>query len=202
MIRRLGFLIGIGFLIIFATGSAALTKAKDDAAKGSATNEKAAETVTVDVSALEPATEDMLLGYKDEDYFNKGEEFDTVTVEISDLEPLNEDWLIGYKDENYYNRQLHPEFSHKTVIVAVDEEILDNAKVKELCEKYGLDITYDYNSFAMYALSSENEMSDEVLDKLIDDLSKEEGVLSVSKDHICYINSDSEVSTGFGLCIE
>ncbi|MCR5585086.1 MAG: hypothetical protein K6F63_06625 [Lachnospiraceae bacterium] len=201
MIRRLGFIVGIGFLILFAASSTALAKNKDTA-NGSAENEKAAETVTVDVSALEPAAGDMLSGYKDEDYFNKGEDFDTVTVEVSDLEPLNEDWLIGYKDENYYNRHSQPEFSHKTVIVAVDEEILDNAKVKALCEKYGLDITYDYNNFAMYALSSENEMSDEVLDKLIDDLSKEEGVLNVSKDYICYINSDSEVSSGFGLCTE
>ena len=186
MIRRLGFLIGIGFLIIFATGSSALAKAKADA-KLSEENEKAAEIVT----AGETVTAD--------DTVTAGE---TVTFELSDLEPVNEDWLIGYKDENYYNRRSNPEFSHNTVIVAVDAELLDTAKVNVLCEKYGLSITYDYETFEMYALSSEKEMSDEELNKLIDDLSQEEGILSVSKDYICYTTSDPGVTAGFGLFTE
>lgn len=170
MIKRIGFIITVGLVILFAAGSAA---EKDS---------KAAENKN-EVNG--PSTDS------------------TVTVNVNDLTDnfLSEDMLIGYKDESYYN-SFAEEYSHKTVIVAVDPEILDTHKVKALCEKYALDITYDYNSFDMYALSSAEELSDEALNTLIDELSNEDGIISVSKDYIAHITDNASVSGGFGLCIE
>ncbi len=204
MIKRIGFIITVGFVILFAAGSAATKDPKAAENKNEINEPSTDSTVTVSVNDLadNSVSEDMLIGYKDKSYYNSNE--DTITVDVSDLTsdyPITEDMITGYKDDSYYN-SFAEEYSHKTVIVAVDPEILDTYKVKALCEKYALDITYDYNSFDMYALSSAEELSDEALNTLIDELSNEDGIISVSKDYIAHITDNASVSGGFGLCIE
>ncbi len=204
MIKRIGFIITVGLVILFAAGSAAAKDSKPAENKNEINEPSTDATVTVNVNDLadNSVSEDMLIGYKDNSYYNSNEE--TITVDVSDLTDIgtiSEDMIIGYKDPDYYN-SFTEEYSHKTVIVAVDPEILDTDKVKALCEKYGLGITYDYNSFDMYALSSAEELSDEALNTLIEELSNEDGIISVSKDYIAHITDNASVSGGFGLCIE
>ncbi len=196
MIKRIGFIITLGVVIFLASSSSALKESK---AAQNSTEEDGM--VTVDVSELETVSEEALLGYKEPGFYKGVSEYDEIDVsDLTDLGPISEDMIIGYKDDSYFNR-FNEEYSHKTVIIAVDEEILDDEKVSALCEKYGLSITYDYNNFNMYALSSSEELTEEGLNNLIEDLSNEAGILNVSKDYICH-TTDSEATGDFGLCVE
>ncbi len=168
MFKKIGFVAALGIITFMALRNLDISASE------------AAEKVTL--AAETPASE---------------KEIETVTLELSDLETfdhsgLSEDLIIGYKDADYYKR-MSPEFSHNTVIITVDEEILDREKVEGLCEKYDLSILYDYANFSMYALTSETEFSDTELAKLIDDLSLEEGIVSVHRDYICHTTDDIDL---------
>ncbi len=179
MIKRICFITVLITLALVASGSSraagSVEDKKEDIAPAADT-----ETVTLDVNELEPISEDMLIGYKGDDYWDQW----SLPKEFGgcfDLEPVEKE-----------------EYSHKTVIISVDKEIIDRAGIEALCEKYGLSILYDYTNFDMYALSSAVELTDVELDKLIDDLSNESGVVSVSKDHICHTMDNEE----FGMSIQ
>jgi len=166
MIRKIGLIICLGAVILFASASSDVERSK------------AAENTPTAEPTAEPS-------------------FETVTIDISDLEPVTEEMLIGYKDEDYYKR--YSEYSHNTVLLSVDESILDNAGVLDLCDKYGLSIMYDYQNFSMYALTSEEAFSDEELATLIKNLSQENGVLSVEKDYICHITDGANLGLSLGI---
>ncbi len=127
------------------------------------------------------------------------EKYETVTVNIDDLQSAEGIDIIGYKDESYYNRMANPSYSHNTVLISVDEEVLNDEKVEAICKKYDLSILYDYENFNMYALSSEKTLSDMELAKLIDDLSLEEGVLTVERDYICTIDDGMSFNPDLGI---
>ncbi len=199
MVKKIGFIIVLGIVILLASGSSDLKNSKA-AEKEGEMPETEYETITVDVEDLTPVTEEMLIGYKDEDYYKRmtnGAGFETATLDMDDLANMISGDIIEYKDSDYFNHS--PEYSHNTVLVSVDEEVLDSEKVEALCEKYGLSIMYDYENFAMYALSSETELSDTELGKLIEDLSSEEGILAVERDQIIRITDGANLGVSLGL---
>ncbi len=57
------------------------------------------------------------------------------------------------------------EYSPRTLLISVTEKFSE-AELKEFCEKYGLSVTYDYNSFNMYAMSLAEDHSVEELREL------------------------------------
>ena len=97
---------------------------------------------------------------------------ETISVDLDTLLSYSGVPIIGYKDS----------ISKTTVIVTVDDTVATKEAVTALCEKYDLEILYDYNSFAMYALKTIDTLSDEDFDSMIDSLGKEPGILSVVKD--------------------
>ena len=200
MIKKIGFIAALGIVVFLASGSVAL---RSKAAVKDAAPEEEIETVNLDLTETAPITEDMLIGYKDADYFKRftegssSEPSETVTIGIEELESYGDIDIIGYKDPDYYNRR--PEYSHNTVLVSVDEAILDRAGMEALCEKYGLTIMYDYENFSMYALTREEAFSDEALEALIAGLSNETGILSVEKDSICYITDGANFDLGLSI---
>ncbi len=215
MTKKIGFIAFLVLVIFLASGSVAAKRSKaatkeDIPAKIPASEETSGdvseedlETITYDIRETDPVTEEMLIGYKDEDYYKKVmegsslEPSETMTIAIEDLEAYGDIDIIGYKDPDYYNRR--PEYSHNSVLVSVDEAILDRAGMEALCEKYGLTIMYDYENFSMYALTREEAFSDEALEALIADLSSEAGILSVEKDSICYINDGANFDLGLSI---
>ncbi len=199
MVKKIGFIIVLGIVILLASGSSDLSNTKA-AEKDGEVPETEYETVTFDVDDLTPVTEEMLIGYKDEDYYKRmtnGAGFETATLDMDDLKNMISGDIIEYKDSDYFNNS--SEYSHKTVLVSVDEEVLDREKVEALCEKYALSIMYDYANFAMYALTSETEFTDFELAKLIEDLSAEEGVLAAERDYICRITDGANLGVSLGL---
>ncbi len=195
MIKRICFITALITLALVASGSSQAVGSVDEK-KEDTVPAADNDTVALKVNELEPISEDMLIGYKGDDYWDQwslpkeyGGCFDPVetpeTVEINagDLEEAGDLDIIGYKDLEFFENE---EYSHNTVIISVDKEIIDRAGIEALCEKYGLSIMYDYTNFDMYALSSAVELTDDELDKLIEDLTNENGIIMVSKDHICH----------------
>lgn len=79
------------------------------------------------------------------------------------------------------------EYSLRTLIISVTEKF-DEAELKEFCEKYGLSVTYDYDSFNMYAMSLAEDHSVEELRELAARIEAEnEKVTSCELDAIMHL---------------
>ena len=79
------------------------------------------------------------------------------------------------------------EFSPRTLIVSV-EDGFTAADMQALCDKYGLSITYEYDNFAMFAVSLDHDAADSEMYALITYLSAEPGVLAVERDAIVHLD--------------
>lgn len=77
--------------------------------------------------------------------------------------------------------------SSSVILVSVDGN-RKKAGVDDFCRKYHLSLVYDYKNFNMYALKTEKPLPDRDMEKLIRNLSKEKGVLSVERDRIVTID--------------
>ncbi len=79
------------------------------------------------------------------------------------------------------------EYSLRTLIVSVTEKF-DEAELKEFCEKYGLSVTYDYDSFNMYAMSLAEDHSVEELRELATRIEAEnEKVIACELDAVMHL---------------
>ena len=83
------------------------------------------------------------------------------------------------------------EYSDRTLIIAFEagskQEVLE-----DLCEKYDMEILYDYENFSMAAVAFTSSKSDKQMQKLIEEISVEEGVLSVERDQIMHLDEEKK----------
>ena len=79
------------------------------------------------------------------------------------------------------------EFSPRTLIVSV-EDGFTTADMQALCSKYDLTITYEYDNFAMFAVSLDYDATDAEMAALIDALSAEPGITAVERDAIVHLD--------------
>ena len=79
------------------------------------------------------------------------------------------------------------EFSPRTLIVSV-EDGFTTADMQALCSKYDLTITYEYDNFAMFAVSLDYDATDAEVAALIDALSAEPGITAVERDAIVHLD--------------
>ena len=115
-----------------------------------------------------------------------------LTIDVDDLLENAGTPILGYKDN----------VSSNTVLVSADKEIVTAEVINALCDKYGLYVLYDYENFAMYALSTVNTLSEDDFNEMISNLSKEEGILSVEKDQMLGLDSVVSPVLRDGLSIQ
>ena len=72
----------------------------------------------------------------------------------------------------------------QTIIVSFEPSADRQELLDRLCAKYGLSVVYDYNSMNMAALHSDEELTAESLQKLLEDVAAEEGVLGAEPDQV------------------
>jgi hypothetical protein len=80
-----------------------------------------------------------------------------------------------------------PAYSSRTVIVSVDDSCTED-DIKAICDKYELSVVYDYQNFAMYALSTQRDYNDQEMADLIKNLSSESHILNVERDGITQLD--------------
>ncbi len=84
------------------------------------------------------------------------------------------------------------EYSPRTLLIAVAEKF-GEAELKEFCEKYGLSVTYDYNTMNMYAMSLAEDHSIDELRELAAKIEAEnENVLSCELDAVISLTDPVE----------
>ena len=78
-------------------------------------------------------------------------------------------------------------YSHSVVLVSVDGN-MKRKDMEKLCRTYGLSILYEYKNFSMYALQTERNQSDEEMNRLVEELEKEKGILSAERDRMLVLD--------------
>ncbi|MGN1022771.1 MAG: hypothetical protein ACI4OJ_04665 [Lachnospiraceae bacterium] len=71
----------------------------------------------------------------------------------------------------------------RVVLVWTDEK-LPKKELHDILTRYSLSVVYDYENFNAYALSSQTDLSEEEMDKLLQDLSQEPHVLEALRDEV------------------
>ncbi len=79
-------------------------------------------------------------------------------------------------------------------INCVVSEDMTREQMEAICEKYGLSIRYEMRTANVYTLESEQNMTLEQLDDLIEKLEKEDGIESAEKDGVVELIDPVEVT--------
>lgn len=83
-------------------------------------------------------------------------------------------------------KNMEGEYSKRTVIVNLSGELSDS-DVEKLAGDYDLDIVYIYKNFNSCALSAKRDLTEEEMASLIEKLTNDSRVLSVSRDAIMHL---------------
>ncbi len=81
----------------------------------------------------------------------------------------------------------NPEYSDRTLIVTVSEEMTDE-QMQAICDEFHLEIVYDYDNFLMYALSTEKPMEEDDMQTLMAELMRQDGILAVERDAVVHLD--------------
>ena len=92
-----------------------------------------------------------------------------------------------------------PQYSSRVILAFVDRK-LSARELDALLEKYNLSLVYDYENFNLYALSADQDLTRESMQKLIQGMEKEKHILSVSRDEILTLEEKSGTESGTEDC--
>lgn len=115
-------------------------------------------------------------------------------TETVDIEALSKETFIDPSytlrtPEQFSGYSKKKEYSHNTVIVMlVDGTVAED--INKLASDYQLNVVYNYTVINGCALSSDKELTEDVLSDLIEKLSSDRRVLSVEKDYIYTLSDD------------
>ena len=157
---------------------------------------------TLPVTIDEDAPEETVVGtVSGEDSESTQIHLSAETVEIdlggidTDLYELG-DSLGEYKDDSYWDRMLdnssNPQVNDNIIIVSVDYGT-DDEMMREVLDRFGLEVVYDYTNFSMYALSftgdRDRNEKDEIIAEMLNDYSF---IISVEYDSIMQLDGASD----------
>lgn len=182
------------------------TEAKAPAVTSAGTNAETSFTGFKDIHAVTP--EELAALYADNGWdestvihlpvqtapegFVPDEDIETTVIDLSDIETADIPENLGeFKDESYWERMPDSskdksQVSDKVFIVCVEAGTTDEM-MREVIDRYSLEVIYDYESFNMYAVAVPEPLDAQQSKQFINELSDNYSfILSVEPDQIIY----------------